>query len=439
MLTRDSFRFIGASLALFLFLECGAVAQPSKSEIREQLQNRMPACVSISSLDIKASENIGSKTAPNWQFRFVAKGIIKEDTYVEGNVFLNVKTVVHYPPNIKSADIFGTASATLSREKWAISFSFEDNVFLSDHIYSRLIPKSKLSGSDVIVGTNAEKELIEKALRALADGNTPNQMAMAKTLYYDKKEPRAKPFLASCIKEELGDLLDRHFRTDSEANKQEIYGLITELKPLQDLSSVYTLMRAMMTFGLVLRNNIDISTVAQDALRSIGPQAIPVIESNWKDLLAWLSSPEYLSYAAKNRKYVSVEIIKERIENEARTMGRNINLPIDSGAGRIVEENHSFTLSGRDNHSKIIEFYITTPGHISIEAIWDESVRKKLHFILYKPGGETRSVRKIRSPATIDEDVTETRIAGGPKWKLTVRIEPITDSANVKLVIKHPR
>jgi hypothetical protein len=261
---------------------------------------------------------------------------------------------------------------------------------------------------------------------------------MAKLLFYDRKEPRAKPFLASCLYVELGDLLDRHFRTNSETDKQTMYSLITELKTLQDPPSVYTLLRAMMTFGLVLHNNIDISTAAQDALRTMGPQVVPTIESKWKAFVAWLSSPEYLSYAAKNKKYVSVEQVKERLETEARTMGGNINLPLDSGAGRIVEENYSFTLSGRDNYAKVFYFYTTTPGHIGIEAIWEGSATT-LRLWLSNPGSEDSRVSGKRSPTKLDEDVSETMIARGPKWKLSVGIYPITASANVKLVIKHPR
>lgn len=143
-----------ALTALFLF-GCGdSEKKPATKDYEKQFAVEVPAYLELSSFDVEASENVGSKVEPMFKARFKATVKLKTKTFELANQE-NEATFIHpIADEGETKDIYGMAAARLSAGNWKIDFSLENNP-----IPALGHPKDFFTGRRVIVvGTAEESE-----------------------------------------------------------------------------------------------------------------------------------------------------------------------------------------------------------------------------------------------------------------------------------------
>jgi hypothetical protein len=143
-----------ALIALFLF-GCGdSEEQPSTKDYQKQFAVQIPAFIELSSFDVEASENVGSKVEPLYKARFKATVKLKTKTFEiarQENGVIFIRPVADVG---ETKEIYGRAEAHLSAGNWIMSFRQEN-----DPIPAMGRPRDFFTGGNVIVvGTAEESE-----------------------------------------------------------------------------------------------------------------------------------------------------------------------------------------------------------------------------------------------------------------------------------------
>lgn len=159
MMKRTILFFISLSL-----LGCSAQG-PSRNEITKALEAELPGYFDVNQIDVEETENLGTKTEPIFKTRFKSEVQAKQDTFIPENAspsfsFVRTKPKVTYlVPKLKQGeteDIYGVASASRYRDKWNISFNFDN----PPSQYGQ--PKNFFEGQAFVKGSNEEKEYNKK-------------------------------------------------------------------------------------------------------------------------------------------------------------------------------------------------------------------------------------------------------------------------------------
>jgi Concanavalin A-like lectin/glucanases superfamily len=116
-----------AILLVFLLGCSGSDKEPASNDYKSQFSITLPAYFSLSSFDIEASENLGTKVEPVFKARFKATISLKTDTYEmdrQNNDATFIKNIFHEG---EKKDIYGIATAKLFAGSWKIEFTLENN------------------------------------------------------------------------------------------------------------------------------------------------------------------------------------------------------------------------------------------------------------------------------------------------------------------------
>jgi hypothetical protein len=143
-----------ALIALFLF-GCGdSEKKPSTKDYEKQFAVQIPAYFELSSFDVEASENVGSKVEPFYKARFKATVKLKTKTFELASHENEATFIRPVADDGETKEIYGMAGARLSAGNWKIDFNLENNP-----IPNMGHPKDFFTGGRVIlVGTAEETE-----------------------------------------------------------------------------------------------------------------------------------------------------------------------------------------------------------------------------------------------------------------------------------------
>ena len=143
-----------ALIALFL-LGCGdSEKKPSTGNYEKQFAVQIPAYFELSSFDVEASENVGSKVEPFYKARFKATVKLKTKTFELASQENEATFIRPVADDGETKEIYGIAGARLSAGNWKIDFNLENNP-----IPSMGQPRDFFtSGRVIVVGTAEETE-----------------------------------------------------------------------------------------------------------------------------------------------------------------------------------------------------------------------------------------------------------------------------------------
>ena len=120
---------------LLLLAACAYFSnKPSADNISKALIKKLPGYTEIVGIDIKATEEVGSKVEPKYEMRFVGKIKLLQSTYEKiGHIGGNVDSDVlrELIPQGTIFEVFGKATSILRKEEWAteineMEFSIEN-------------------------------------------------------------------------------------------------------------------------------------------------------------------------------------------------------------------------------------------------------------------------------------------------------------------------
>lgn len=138
--------------ALFL-LGCGdSEEKPSTKDYEKQFSVEVPAYLELSSFDVEASENVGSKVEPYYKARFKATVKLNTKTFELSSKENEATFIRPVAGEGETKEIYGVASARLSAGNWKIDFKFENNP-----IPALGRPKDFFTGGRVLVVGTAEE------------------------------------------------------------------------------------------------------------------------------------------------------------------------------------------------------------------------------------------------------------------------------------------
>lgn len=142
---------IAAILMVLIAISCSRDVGPSESDIEQRLAVDLPHPWQITSLDVEASENVGTKVEPVVKSRFKAKLKLVESTYF---VDSNESAAVLLRPVLQAGDereLYGVATSVMKAGAWQTAFDFEN-----DPLRDSGEPRTKFTGRTVVLGTDEE-------------------------------------------------------------------------------------------------------------------------------------------------------------------------------------------------------------------------------------------------------------------------------------------
>lgn len=122
-------------ICLVAIAGCGQLG-PSNSDIKKELQSRLPAYLEVSSLNVEDRENTGSKAGPNIQGRFKTSLKMKDDTFKKiyksnlNKTWKPVEDVTYLTPvkrKGESVEFYGLLASEKFEDSWKTSFAFDNN------------------------------------------------------------------------------------------------------------------------------------------------------------------------------------------------------------------------------------------------------------------------------------------------------------------------
>jgi hypothetical protein len=142
------------ALIVLLLFGCGeSERKPSTRDYEKQFSVEIPAYFELSSFDVEASENVGSKVEPFYKARFKATVKLKTETFERASQENEVIFVRHVSDDGETKEIYGMAAARLSAGNWKIVFNLEN-----DPIPNMGRPRDFFTDGRVIVVGTAEED-----------------------------------------------------------------------------------------------------------------------------------------------------------------------------------------------------------------------------------------------------------------------------------------
>lgn len=147
-------RSIPLILVCFIYLlGCGdSENKPSTKDYEKQFSVEIPAYLELSSFDVEASENVGSKVEPYYKARFKATVKLKTKTFELSNQENDATFIRPVADEGEKKEIYGMAGARLSAGNWKIDFNLENNP-----IPALGNPKDFFTGGRIIIVGTAEE------------------------------------------------------------------------------------------------------------------------------------------------------------------------------------------------------------------------------------------------------------------------------------------
>ncbi len=176
--------FISFICISFFIISCGNSNKgPSDNTLEQQFSVNLPAYFSVSSFDVKASENMGTDVEPIYKARYEATIKLGADTY---DIDHGNEDVTFLKPLFQEGEkrtIYGIATATLQEGKWVIQFAMDNNP-----ISQMGKPKDFFNARKIIiVGSKEESEFNDEnkstkdsysnSNKSLENNTIPNDMA----------------------------------------------------------------------------------------------------------------------------------------------------------------------------------------------------------------------------------------------------------------------
>lgn len=233
-------RSIPLILICFIFLlGCGdSENKPSTKDYEKQFSVEIPAYLELSSFDVEASENVGSKVEPYYKARFKATVKLKTKTFELSNQENEATFIRPVADEGEKKEIYGMAGARLSAGNWKIDFNLENNP-----IPALGHPKDFFTGGRVIiVGTAEESEfkaqMEQKQLVAQQDAE---RALKAQQIEQEKqnaeRERKANELIAE--RERKGKALAAELEIKRKATELEQAKKDEELRIFRETSPVY--------------------------------------------------------------------------------------------------------------------------------------------------------------------------------------------------------
>lgn len=164
---KRSISISAVSLSIFMLIlisfGCkGNSLKPDEKDISQAFFAYLPAFLELTSFDLVASENVGSKVKPVYKSRFNAIIKIRQDTFEAEKLFKDVAIVKRVKKAGEKITVYGISTSTLSEGKWKTKFRLERNYFNEIGMTLGSFKKSRI----IVKGTPEEegyyKELEKK-------------------------------------------------------------------------------------------------------------------------------------------------------------------------------------------------------------------------------------------------------------------------------------
>ena len=147
-------------VCLFFLLGCGdSEKKPSTKDYERQFAVELPAYVELSSFEVEASANVGSKVEPVYKARFKATAKLKTKTFAIASQENEATFIRPVAEKGETKEIYGMAGARLSAGNWKIDFSLEN-----DPIPALGHPKDFFSGGRILVVGSPEETEFKKQM-----------------------------------------------------------------------------------------------------------------------------------------------------------------------------------------------------------------------------------------------------------------------------------
>ncbi len=151
---------------LFIFLvACSQVDEPELSDIKNHLQQTMPAPWQIESLDIAAEENIGSKTEPAWQYRLIVEMTPTEALYKWLTALDTTSVLKPLREKGDKKTVHIISKSVFNNGQWLHRFNYDVDPFREEGSVASSLVRG--DSDFVVFGTSEYNDLLEKAKKAI--------------------------------------------------------------------------------------------------------------------------------------------------------------------------------------------------------------------------------------------------------------------------------
>lgn len=133
---------------------------PKDAELKNRLAFELPAHLSVDSLDVEASQNVGDRVEPIFKTRFKAEAHLTADTFVEAERSQNAVILSPVRKNGEHLEIYGIALSSLKGGSWETHFQLDENP-----VAGAGKPRDAFGGAPVYIKGSPEEASYREDLR----------------------------------------------------------------------------------------------------------------------------------------------------------------------------------------------------------------------------------------------------------------------------------
>jgi len=204
--------FVVVSCFFLSLLACdGDSDSLGNKEIENRLSLKLPAYWEVTSFEVQAKENIGTKVEPLIKARFKAEVSLESDTYIYDKKINGVTFISVAARRGEKREIYGISTAKIFRGNWQVDFEFEN-----DPMSELGKPRDFYIGKNFILKGSAEEDSLMAAIQKKQEEEGLRKETADRERLLSKKETRQFSVVNKFrYKNELSETVGVYIRTST--------------------------------------------------------------------------------------------------------------------------------------------------------------------------------------------------------------------------------